>query len=103
MPKSLVYLYLTLNVSSQVSGPMTSRDIMTKVVDKLPMAAHDDRFEVAAIEVARARGGELHATSAVTGGLVAQEIIKLVTKQYIPIDNVCVYNGIEARCQVFRI
>jgi len=38
-----------------------------------------------------------------TGGMVAQEMIKIVTKQYIPIDNTCIFDGIGSRCQVLRL
>jgi amyloid beta precursor protein binding protein 1 len=41
--------------------------------------------------------------AALTGGMVAQEVIKIVTKQYIPIDNTCVFDGIASRCQVLRL
>lgn len=51
----------------------------------------------------RARGSELHNISALTGGMVAQEVIKVITKQYIPIDNTCVFDGITSRSAVFRV
>jgi NEDD8-activating enzyme E1 regulatory subunit len=54
-------------------------------------------------EVLRARGGELHNISALTGGMVAQEIIKIITKQYIPVDNTCIFDGISSRCQVLQL
>lgn len=37
-------------------------------------------------EFVRADGAELHNISALTGGMVAQEVIKVVTKQYVPVD-----------------
>ncbi|KAG8903932.1 hypothetical protein FRB99_002536 [Tulasnella sp. 403] len=40
-------------------------------------------------EVARAPVSELPTTAALMGGMVAQEVIKVITKQYIPIDGVC--------------
>jgi len=55
------------------------------------------------VEVARAQGGELHNISSLTGGIVAQEVIKIITKQYIPIDNLCVFDGIKSKTQVFRL
>ncbi|KAL8762797.1 MAG: hypothetical protein Q9184_001279 [Pyrenodesmia sp. 2 TL-2023] len=54
-------------------------------------------------ELARADGAELHNISALTGGMVAQEVIKIITKQYIPIDNTCVFDGIKSKSAVFRI
>ena len=38
-------------------------------------------------EFVRADGAEIHNISALTGGMVAQEVIKVVTKQYVTIDN----------------
>ena len=37
-------------------------------------------------EFVRADGAELHNISALTGGMVAQEVIKVITKQYVPVD-----------------
>ena len=45
---------------------------------------------------------ELHNIAALTGGMVAQEVIKVVTKQYVPIEDTCVFDGIRSRVQVFR-
>ncbi|KAL8757537.1 MAG: hypothetical protein Q9199_002143 [Rusavskia elegans] len=54
-------------------------------------------------EFVRADGAELHNISALTGGMVAQEVIKVLTKQYIPIDNTCVFDGIASKSAVFRL
>lgn len=45
----------------------------------------------------------MHNIAAVTGGLVAQEVIKAITKQYIPVDNTCVFDGIVSKTSVLRI
>lgn len=69
------------------------------------MAVSDDEgaLDRLAQEFARAAGGELHNISALTGGMVAQEVIKVLTKQYVPVDNVCIYDGIKARTAVYKI
>lgn len=61
------------------------------------------RVEKFAMEMQRASDGELHNISALTGGMVAQEIIKVITKQYIPLDNTCVFDGIASKVGVFRV
>ena len=76
---------------------------VTEQTPSLAKAKDQERIQQAAQEVCRAAGGELHNVSAVTGGMVAQEIIKIITKQYIPIDNTCIFDGIESRCQVLRL
>jgi len=54
------------------------------------------------VEMVRAGGAELHNIAALTGGLVAQEVIKVITRQYVPVDNTCVFDGIASKTQVFR-
>lgn len=56
-----------------------------------------------AAEMARAGGGELHNISALTGGMVAQEAVKIITKQYVPVDNVCVFDGITSKTAMFKL
>lgn len=53
-------------------------------------------------EICRYGGAELHATSAFMGGCVAQEVIKLITNQYVPVDNTLVYNAMAAEVKSFR-
>jgi NEDD8-activating enzyme E1 regulatory subunit len=54
-------------------------------------------------EVHRADGAELHNISSLTGGMVAQEAIKLLTRQYVPVDGVCVFDGIRVKAAVFKL
>lgn len=78
----------------------------------LQLLDDDDDFSAAPIkarvqtivaELGRAHGAELHNISALTGGMVAQEVIKVITKQYVPIDNACVFDGIASKAAVFRL
>lgn len=62
-----------------------------------------ERTDQVARELKRAIGGDLHNISALTGGMVAQEVIKVVTKQYIPFDNTCVFDGIKSQVGVFKV
>ncbi|KAF1985049.1 NEDD8-activating enzyme E1 regulatory subunit [Aulographum hederae CBS 113979] len=54
-------------------------------------------------ELVRAGGGELHNISAFTGGTVAQEVIKVITKQYVPVDNCCMWDGVSSTISVLRL
>ncbi|KAE8450354.1 hypothetical protein EG329_006428 [Mollisiaceae sp. DMI_Dod_QoI] len=102
MPLSLLPIYLSLNATSHI--PTASSSEILATIDKaIPDSSFDPRFVQVAEEVARAKGGELHNISALTGGMVAQEVIKIITKQYIPIDNTCIFDGITSRTQVLRI
>lgn len=102
MPLSLMPIYLALQATSHVAMA-SAEEILASIEKILPGAGQDDRVVQAAREVARAGGGELHNISALTGGMVAQEMIKIITKQYIPIDNTCIFDGIGSRCQVLHL
>lgn len=102
MPLSLIPIYLALAATSHVTTSST-KDIMASINAQVPQIGQNERVIKTAQEVARAAGGELHNISAVMGGMVAQEMIKIITKQYVPIDNTCIFDGIESRCQVLRL
>jgi len=52
-------------------------------------------FSDAAGEAVRTPTADLPNTAALLGGLVAQEVIKFITKQYIPINGYCVVDMID--------
>ncbi|KAI0482113.1 hypothetical protein GGR56DRAFT_171059 [Xylariaceae sp. FL0804] len=102
LPMSNLFIYLALAATAH-NPAATAEEIVDTVGKHLPEAANTERLLLAAQEVARARGGELHNISALTGGMVAQETIKIITKQYIPVDDTCIFDGISSRCQVLRL
>lgn len=101
-PLSLVPIYLSLEATAHVSS-LSGSEILATIDKNIPGATSNLRLVQIAAEVARAKGGELHNISALTGGMVAQEVIKIITKQYVPIDNLCIFDGITSRAQVLRI
>ena len=102
-PLSLIPIYLALDATTHAFQSTSSDAIIAQLKGKIDGALFNERIENIAQEVARAKGGELHNISALTGGMVAQEVIKIITKQYIPIDNTCIFDGITSRAQVLRI
>ncbi|KAL2016155.1 hypothetical protein VTK56DRAFT_4123 [Thermocarpiscus australiensis] len=101
-PLSLLPIYLALQPTVHAASA-SADEILAQVAKLVPGADQNERVVQAAQEVARAEGGELHNIAALTGGMVAQEMIKIITKQYIPIDNTCIFDGISSRCQVLRL
>lgn len=98
-PLSLVPIYMALEATAH--APESSAETILSKVDQLvPGASAQERVKLVASELARTGGYELHNISALTGGMVAQEIIKIITKQYVPIDNTCIFDGITSRCQI---
>ena len=101
-PLSLMPIYLSLLATSHDPAD-TPEGILANLEKMVPEARNNERLRQAAEEVCRAGGGELHNISATIGGMAAQEMIKIITKQYIPIDSACIFDGIGSRCQVLRL
>ncbi|PWY91715.1 hypothetical protein BO94DRAFT_544439 [Aspergillus sclerotioniger CBS 115572] len=62
-----------------------------------------ERILQAARELRRTQGGELHNISSLTGGLVAQEALKVITRQYVPLDNTCIFDGAHSRSEMYKL
>ena len=68
------------------------RSIVSSLLQKWglsPSCIQDDYIT----EFCRYGGGEIHAVSAFIGGVAAQEVIKLITHQFVPLNNTLIYNG----------
>lgn len=53
-------------------------------------------------EMSRCGAAELHMVASFMGGVIAQEVVKLVTGQYVPVDDSFIYNGINCTTTVFK-
>jgi amyloid beta precursor protein binding protein 1 len=53
-------------------------------------------------EMTRYGACELHNISSLIGGVAGQELIKLCTKQRIPLNNTWIYNGINSFSTAFE-
>lgn len=49
----------------------------------------------------RCAAGELHVVAAVVGAVAAQEAIKLITRQYVPVAGTLIYNAMACTTSVF--
>ena len=54
-------------------------------------------------EVCRFGAGELHCVAAIMGGIAAQEAIKLLTRQFVPLSGLLLYNAMASTSSVFRL
>ncbi|KAF9434216.1 NEDD8-activating enzyme E1 regulatory subunit [Entomortierella beljakovae] len=54
-------------------------------------------------EICRYGNGSIHNIASFMGGVVSQEIIKLITHQYIPMDNTFIFDGAGSVSAVFAI
>ncbi|KAF2861795.1 hypothetical protein K470DRAFT_281350 [Piedraia hortae CBS 480.64] len=124
MTDSLVPLYIAFlawDLASKIPGTGDYEDEATSLTNSalailgqliaqaestLEDDEHDEieqRIEKYCRELTRAGSGELHNIAALTGGLVAQEVIKVITHQYIPVDNTCLFDGVASVSQVVRL
>lgn len=54
-------------------------------------------------EICRSGGAEVPSVAAFIGGCAAQEVIKIITSQYIPLNNTLIYNAINSTTTSFVI
>ncbi|KAF1965232.1 hypothetical protein BU23DRAFT_575049 [Bimuria novae-zelandiae CBS 107.79] len=88
-----IALKLASDLTKQASYPVDQDDLDTVNSQIMELAQ----------EIVRAGGGELHSIGALTGGIVSQEVIKVITEQYVPVDNTCVFDGVRSKSSVFRV
>ena len=54
-------------------------------------------------EVCRFGGAEVHCVAAILGGVAAQEAIKLLTRQFVPMAGLLVWNAMHSTSSVLRL
>ena len=54
-------------------------------------------------EVCRYGGAEIHSIAAIVGGCAAHEAIKLITGQYVPVDNLFVYTALTSETVTLKV
>ncbi|KAL4620138.1 hypothetical protein ACB092_06G131800 [Castanea dentata] len=54
-------------------------------------------------EICRFGATELHAVSAFIGGIASQEVIKLITRQFVPMPGTFIFNGIDHKSQILSL
>lgn len=108
--ESLIPIFLASAVESSSNG--NADDAVTEFLERILKAngkggiidsASRQRVVDACKELGRAAGGELHNISSLTGGMVAQEAIKIITKQYVPVHNTCIFDGIRSRTETLTL
>lgn len=54
------------------------------------------------IEIGRYEGSKLHMIASVLGGMASQEAVKLITNQFVPINNTLIYDGLKSEASIFE-
>ncbi|CDS08456.1 hypothetical protein LRAMOSA09818 [Lichtheimia ramosa] len=74
------------------------------LMEELGLAIDEsDSFRKAVNNFVRFADQETSNIAALMGGLIAQEAIKMITAQYIPINNTCIFNGIASTSSVCQL
>jgi len=77
---------------------------LVKINDKLfsDLKIRQKTIKECLAEITRYGASEIHTVSAFIGGVAAQEVIKILTKQYVPLNNTFIYNGIFGSCSILK-
>ncbi|CAE7373779.1 AXR1 [Symbiodinium microadriaticum] len=81
----------------------TLTGLASKILSSYKASVSTDAMSKMIEEVVRYGGCELHTTSSVLGGITSQEVVKLVTKQYSPLCNTLLYDGLQGKMQVLEM
>lgn len=93
-------VFLAMN-SDSISGTTLSE--LKALEDEIEGGTLEERIDLTIADIKRCEGAELHNTSSLTGGMVAQETIKLITKQYVPVDGTVVWDGTKSKTEIIKI
>lgn len=93
-------IFLAFNASAIQSSTLSE---LKNLEDPISGETVEESIDNAIAEVQRSTGAELHNTSSAVGGMVAQECIKLLTRQYVPVDGTVVWDGIRSKTEVVKI
>ncbi|KAJ3116245.1 erg10, acetyl-CoA C-acetyltransferase [Phlyctochytrium bullatum] len=63
-----------------------------------PSAISDEHVH----EMVRSGGAQLPTLAGIMGGIVSQEVIKILTRQYIPLNNTFIYDGIRSTSWTYK-
>ncbi|KAK5312109.1 hypothetical protein LTR70_008368 [Exophiala xenobiotica] len=98
--QSISEVFLAMNIDFIPSSTLSE---LKALEDMIEGGTLEERIDKAIEEVTRTLGHEMHNTSSITGGMVAQEAIKLLTRQYVPVDGVVIWDGIRSRTEIVKI
>ncbi|GAO49423.1 hypothetical protein G7K_3573-t1 [Saitoella complicata NRRL Y-17804] len=100
--EDLMSWYLALRAHFAIDSSTVNASTLSDAAHKIAsLAEPNENVTKACEETARANGGELHNIAALMGGIAAQEVIKVITRQYVPADNTVLFEGIGSRSQTW--
>eukprot|EP00092_Neocalanus_flemingeri_P039507 GFUD01043021.1.p1 GENE.GFUD01043021.1~~GFUD01043021.1.p1 ORF type:complete len:545 (-),score=151.32 GFUD01043021.1:255-1889(-) len=79
------------------------KTITTAMLSQMGLNTAPEGLDEHIHEVCRYGGAELHSVAAFLGGAVAHECIKLLTGQFVPLDNLVLYNAVTSNVSSFKV
>ncbi|XP_059619991.1 nedd8-activating enzyme E1 regulatory subunit [Phlebotomus argentipes] len=76
------------------------KNLSGKLFSEMNLSSLSDEL---AHELCRYGGAEVHSVSSFLGGCVAQEVIKIITKQFKPINNTFIYNAVKCETATYEL
>jgi amyloid beta precursor protein binding protein 1 len=110
--EALIYLsFMIIESYVQQNGnyptPQNKSELRTLAISILcnddNLKSFPDGLDKVLDEMCRSNGKELHNISAFLGGIAAQETIKILTNQYVTLDNSLVVDGINGKTSTFKL
>mmetsp|Transcript_8011 Transcript_8011/g.10748 ORF Transcript_8011/g.10748 Transcript_8011/m.10748 type:complete len:612 (+) Transcript_8011:154-1989(+) len=75
----------------------------TDMMKQTLLSLGDDEESKHAVEIVRYYNAEVHNVGSVLGGVASQEVVKVITGQYVPLNDTYIYNGIVGVAGVYRL
>lgn len=94
--------YLENNNGAAPGVNDTNEDLEPYAENVLGTRIEQDTTKKVLKEIVRCQGAEVHNIAAFLGGIGGQECIKLITHQYIPLDNTLIFDGIFSKTASFK-
>ncbi|CAM9385253.1 unnamed protein product [Discosporangium mesarthrocarpum] len=79
------------------------KDIQAMIEDLGLTATNHHLSQKHAEEITRYGASEIHNVAAVVGGIASQEAVKAITKQYTPLENTVIYNGLAGIISAYKL
>ena len=91
-----IYKFFPGDKDSEVESDVAQmKSIVSSLLQRWGMSMYSIRDEHI-VEFCRYGGAELHSVAALIGGIASQEVIKIVTHQFVPFNNTFLYNSVTS-------
>ncbi|CBZ53580.1 GF23890, related [Neospora caninum Liverpool] len=91
------------SLGEEFNPATVNREVYEEAVAGLQMEESDEGIPLLPCQMVAFGGAEIHTTAAIVGGVAAQEAVKLICRQFEPINNTFIWSGIERKAEVLEL